>query len=205
MRVDELLRYTQAFYPDWDENYAAQLREQFGLDPAARVKTLSQGQQAKAGLLLALSFRPPLLLLDEPSTGLDPVVRRDILEAIIRTVADDGRTVFFSSHLLDEIERVSDQLAMLHEGRVAFCGGLDEVKSAHRRVTLRFDAPQASPPKVPQALSIAGAGREWTVLCNGGQAELLATAADMGARVVSSGVPSLQEIFVARAGQKTPV
>src|SRR4029453_9280505 len=118
MRVDELLRYTQAFYPRWDPQYANALRGQFSLDPAARVRSLSQGQQAKAGLIVALAFRPELLLLDEPSSGLDPVVRRDILEAIIRTVADEGRTVLFSSHLLDEVERVSDQIAMIHRGRI---------------------------------------------------------------------------------------
>jgi ABC-2 type transport system ATP-binding protein len=202
MRVDELLRYTRAFYPGWDAQYAEELREQFGLDPAARVKTLSQGQQAKTGLLLALAFRPELLLLDEPSSGLDPVVRRDILEAIIRTVAEEGRTVFFSSHLLDEIERVSDQLAMIHHGKVVLCGSLDEVKSSHRRLVLHFDEPQLKPPKLNHALSLKGSGREWTALCNGGQAELIANAASIGARIVAEQIPSLDEIFVARASQK---
>jgi len=93
MRVDELLRYTQAFYPRWDTQYGEQLREQFGLDPRARVKTLSKGQHAKLGLIAAQAHRPDLLLLDEPSSGLDPIVRRDILEAIIRTVTEEGRTV----------------------------------------------------------------------------------------------------------------
>jgi ABC-2 type transport system ATP-binding protein len=111
MRVSDLLRYTQAFYPRWDTTYAEQLREQFGLDPGARIRTLSKGQHARLGLLAAEAHRPDLLILDEPSSGLDPIVRRDILEAIIRTVADEGRTVIFSSHLLDEVERVSDHLA----------------------------------------------------------------------------------------------
>jgi ABC-2 type transport system ATP-binding protein len=205
MRVDQLLRYTQAFYPKWDETYAEELREQFGLDPAAQVKTLSQGQQAKAGLLLALAFRPELLLLDEPSTGLDPIVRRDILEAVIRTVAEDGRTVFFSSHLLDEIERVSDQLAMIHQGKVVLCGQLDDVKSTHRRLVLRFNEPQSAPPKIVQALSLTGSGREWTALCNGAREELIADVVTLGARVVSEQTPTLDEIFVARAGQKHSV
>ena len=205
MRIDQLLRCTQAFYPTWDQDYAENLREKFGLDPSARVKNLSQGQQAKAGLLLALAYRPQLLLLDEPSSGLDPVVRRDILEAIIRTVADEGRTVFFSSHLLDEIERVSDQIAMLHQGKVVICGALDEVKSSHRRIVLRFDEPQVSSPNLSQALSVTGSGREWSVLCNDGQAELLASVTVLGARVVSDETPSLHEIFVARAGQKLKV
>src|SRR5438309_1879484 len=104
MRVGELLRYTQAFYPNWDPAFAEELRSQFDLDPSAKIKNLSRGETAKAGLLVALAFRPELLLLDEPSSGLDPKVRRDILEAIIRTVADEGRTVLFSTHLLDEVE-----------------------------------------------------------------------------------------------------
>src|SRR4029077_4894722 len=143
MRVDELMRYTRAFYPKWDAAYAEKLREQFGLSVSARIKTLSKGQRAKAGLLAAQAHRPDLLLLDEPSSGLDPIVRKDILAAVIRTVADEGRTGFFSSHLLEEIERVSDHIAMLHQGKLVLCGPLDEIKAQHRRITLRFDATQS--------------------------------------------------------------
>src|SRR6266542_4618656 len=202
MPVDELLRYTRAFYPKWDAAYAEQLREQFDLDPAARIKNLSRGECAKAGLLLALAHRPDLLLLDEPSSGLDPVVRRDILEAIIRTVADEGRTVFFSSHLLDEIERVSDHLAMMVSGKVVLSGPLDAVKESHHRLTLRFGTPPARPPALAGALSVKGGGQEWTVVCNGALSELTAAAASLGARVVEQQVPSLEEIFVARVGAK---
>src|SRR5580698_186863 len=106
MRVGELMRYTRAFFPTWDETFAEELRDAFDLDKNARIKTLSRGQRARAGLLAALAHRPELLVLDEPSSGLDPVVRRDILGAIIRTIAEEGRTVLFSSHLLDEVERV---------------------------------------------------------------------------------------------------
>src|SRR6266480_1489869 len=101
MRVDELIRYTRAFYPKWDDAYAEELRRAFALDPAAKIKDLSRGQRARAGLLIALAHRPELLVLDEPSSGLDPIVRRDILGAVIRTIADEGRTVLFSSHLLE--------------------------------------------------------------------------------------------------------
>src|SRR5437868_1121573 len=118
MRVHELIRYVAAFYRTWDHDYAEQLRREFDLDPAAKIKQLSKGQRARAGLLIALAYRPQLLLLDEPSSGLDPIVRRDILSAIIRTIADEGRTVLFSSHLLDEVERVADRVAMIHEGRI---------------------------------------------------------------------------------------
>src|SRR3954466_7103446 len=169
MRVDELLRYTQAFYPNWDESYAESLRKQFALDPSAKIKNLSRGELAKAALLVALAYRPELLVLDEPSSGLDPVVRRDILEAIVRTVADEGRTVFFSSHLLDEIERVSDRLAMIVDGRVILNGALDDIREAHHHLTLRFPKAQPTAPQLARALSISGAGQEWSVLCNGGR------------------------------------
>jgi len=132
MRVDELIRYSRAFYPAWDDAYAEELRQTFALDPAARVKTLSKGQKARAGLLVALAHRPELLVLDEPSSGLDPVVRKDILGAILRTIADDGRTVLFSSHLLDEVEQVADHVTMISHGRIVLSAPLDTLKQTHR-------------------------------------------------------------------------
>jgi len=203
MRVEELLRYTQAFYPKWDCQFAERLRAQFNLDSSARIRNLSRGESAKLGLLLALAHRPELLLLDEPSSGLDPVVRRDILEAIIRTVAEEGRTVLFSSHLLEEVERISDQVAMMHQGKVVLCGPLDDIKQNHRRLTLHFETPLLQAPALRGALSIAGAGREWTVICDGARSELTAAALSLGARIVAEHTPSLDEIFVARVGKKT--
>ncbi len=203
MRVDELLRYTAAFYPKWDMAYAEELRRQFGLENSAKIKTLSRGENAKAGLLIALAYRPELLLLDEPSSGLDPVVRRDILEAIIRTAADEGRTVLFSSHLLEEVERVADDLAMMFNGQVVLTGALDAVKENHHRLILRFDTAQSSAPKVSGVLSLTGSGQEWTAICNGKRDEAIAAAARAGGRVVAEDSPSLDEIFVAWAGVKS--
>jgi ABC-2 type transport system ATP-binding protein len=200
MRVHELMRYAQAFYPTWDEAYAEELHGQFGLDPAARIKNLSKGQRARAGLLVALAYRPDLLLLDEPSSGLDPIVRRDILGAIIRTIADEGRTVLFSSHLLGEVERVSDRVAMIKTGKILFCDELDEIKETHRRMTLRFAAPRAAPPPLEGALAWDGAGREWTAVCSGPAGRLEAAVAVLGAEIVHQSSPSLDEIFVARVG-----
>jgi ABC-2 type transport system ATP-binding protein len=199
MRVWELLRYTQAFYPRWDTAYAARLRDQFGLDPEARIKTLSKGQRARLGLIAAEAHRPDLLILDEPSSGLDPIVRRDILEAIIRTVTDQGRTVIFSSHLLDEVERVSDHLAMLHHGTMRFCAPLDDIKARHRRIVLHFAQPRAEPPAVSGAIRVDGAGREWTVICDGDKVHAAAMAQHLGATLVEDAPASLDEIFVAHA------
>jgi ABC-2 type transport system ATP-binding protein len=202
MRVNEFMRYTQAFYPAWDESYAAQLLEQFQLDPTQKIKTLSQGQQAKIGLLTSLAYRPELLILDEPSSGLDPVVRRDILEAIIRMVAEEGRTVVFSSHLLDEVERVADHLVMLQRGRVILNGKTEEVRRGHILAVLAFAEPRSGAPILAGAHAVAGYGSEWRVLFGGSRLDLEAAAAGIGARVVEERTPTLDEIMVARAGGK---
>jgi ABC-2 type transport system ATP-binding protein len=201
MRVRELMRYTQAFYPSWDESYAETLRQQFSLDTETRIKNLSRGERAKVGLLVALAYRPELLLLDEPSAGLDPGARRHILEAIVRTVAEEGRTVIFSSHLLDEVERVSDRVAMLHHGRVLFHGELDEVKARHARLVLVFPTPQDQFPVLEGVLRVEGSGREWTVLANGQRETVAREAERLGAQVVEEGEPSLEEIFLAHTHQ----
>jgi ABC-2 type transport system ATP-binding protein len=149
-------------------------------------------------LLVALAHRPQLLILDEPSSGLDPVVRRDILSAIIRTIADEGRTVLFSSHLLEEVERVADQVAMIHEGRIVLAATMDEIKESHRRLTLRFSEPLARPPEISGALSCTGSGCEWTYICQGAIDALRAQAASVGATLIDEQRLSLDEIFVSR-------
>jgi ABC-2 type transport system ATP-binding protein len=136
MRVGELMRYSAAFYPGWDDAYAGELRSMFALDPAAKIKTLSKGQKARAGLVIALAYRPELLVLDEPSSGLDPIVRRDILGAVLRTIAEEGRTVLFSSHLLEEVEQVADHVTMIRQGKVVVSAPLHEVKEAHGGASL---------------------------------------------------------------------
>jgi ABC-2 type transport system ATP-binding protein len=200
MRVGELLRYTEAFYPNWDPGYAESLRIQFGLDLNARVKTLSKGQLAKAALLTAQAHRPDLLLLDEPSSGLDPIVRNDILAAIIRTVADEGRTVFFSSHLLDEIERVSDHVAMLYQGKLVLCGQLDSIKEQHRHFTLRSENGAQHMAHVAGLYQVKGNGRERAVICNLARKPFQALLADCGGTVVADRPATLDEIFVLHAG-----
>src|SRR5947199_4377196 len=184
MRVRELLRSVRAYYPGWDDDYAEELRSTFALDPAARVRDLSRGQKARAGLLVALAYRPELLILDEPSTGLDPLARRDILAAVLRTVAQEGRTVLFSSHLLDEVERVSDHVALVDRGRVVVQGPLDEVRAAHRLLTVRFDGPRPRPPEAAGMFGWEGGGREWSAVSDLPSGAARAAAETWGARVV---------------------
>ncbi len=199
MSIRQLLRYTAAFYPKWDPDFAQQLLTDFELDPGQKVRHLSRGKRALAGLVFALAHRPALLVLDEPSSGLDPIVRKDILSAIVRTVADEGRTVFFSSHLLDEIERVADYVTVLARGKVALSDRLDTLKESHHRIVLRFDAPLDRAPELPGALRITGRAHEWTVLCNGRRPEVVAAAKNLHATIVEESAALFDDIFAAYA------
>jgi ABC-2 type transport system ATP-binding protein len=200
MRVDELIRYSRAFYPAWDDSYAGELRQTFALDPTARVKNLSKGQKARVGLLIALSHRPELLVLDEPSSGLDPIVRRDILGAIIRTIANEGRTVLFSSHLLEEVEQVADHVTMISQGRIALSAPLEAIKESHRCLTVRFAESRPQPPAVAGVLRWDGGGQEWTAVYRAGSGVLHGAVATWGARIIADRDASLDEIFVAHVG-----
>jgi len=200
MRVDELIRYSRAFYPDWDDRYAEELRQTFGLEPTMRIRELSRGQRAQAGLLIALAYRPELLVLDEPSSGLDPIVRRDILGAIIRTIANEGRTVLFSSHLLEEVEQVADHVTMISQGRIALSVPTEALKESHRCVTVRFEESRPRPPAVASVLCWDGGGREWTAVVHRDWGELGNAVAGWGGRVVAEHVPSLDELFIAYVG-----
>ena len=204
MRIDELMNYTQAFHPNWDASYARELLETFALDPAKKVKELSKGMRAQAGLIAAVAYRPELLILDEPSTGLDAVVRRDILDAIVRAVADDGRTVIFSSHLLDEVERMSDHVTMIENGRVTLSGELDEVRGAYQRSRVRFAEHFDQPPVLDTALVIEGGGRSWSVVHSGSRELFRHSVLACGGEIVESRDATLEEIFLARAGRSRP-
>ena len=201
MRIDELMRYTQAYHPTWDASYARELLETFALDPAKKIKDLSKGMRAQAGLIAAVAYRPELLILDEPSSGLDAVVRRDILDAIVRAVADDGRTVIFSSHLLDEVERMSDHVTLMHEGRVTLSGVLDDVRGAYQRSRVHFVEHFDQPPVLETALVMDGGGRTWSVVHSGSLEKFRHSVLARGGEVVESRDATLEEIFLARAGR----
>jgi ABC-2 type transport system ATP-binding protein len=201
MRIDELLRYTAAFHPRWDQSYADELLDKFGLDAAKKVKHLSKGMRAQAGLIAAVAHRPDLLLLDEPTTGLDPIVRRDILNAIIRTVADDGRTAIFSSHLLDEVEQMSDYVFMIDQGKLVLQGRLDGIKQRHQLLNVRFDTVREELPPIDGILSAERQADIWSIVCNGATGQVPDSLRAIGGQVTHSRSASLQETFVARVGR----
>lgn len=196
MRVADILQYTRTFFPAWDTTYAEELREMFDLDPKQRIRNLSRGQAARVCLLLALAHRPELLVLDEPSSGLDPVVRRDILAAIVRTIAHEGRTVIFSSHLLDEVERLADRVAMIHNGEIVLHDQLDTIKETFRRLIVRFPQAFNEAPPFLGSIQAQGNGNEWSYLCRGDRNQLIQTARSLNAEIIAESSLSLDDIFV---------
>ncbi len=200
MSVGELLRYSRAFRPAWDTGYAEQLREQFQLAPGAVLRQLSKGELAKAGLIVALAHRPELLVLDEPSSGLDPIVRRELLEAVVRSVAEQGRTVIFSSHLLDEIARVSDHVAMMAHGRLLLHGPLAGVLEHHRRTVVRANVTRDRLVQLPGVLAVTGGPVEWTVIGNGSPEAFAPALHALGGESLEESDATFEEIFHARVG-----
>ena len=134
MTVSEIVSFNAAFYPTWDEDLAQKLLDDLELPRDKKLKSLSRGMQAKVGLVMALGPRPELLLLDDPTSGLDPVVRHEFLEAMIANVQSEGGTVFFSTHLLHEMERVADEVAIIHEGKLRLRGSLESVKHDFKKL-----------------------------------------------------------------------
>jgi ABC-2 type transport system ATP-binding protein len=128
-------------------------------------------------------------------------VRRDILDAIVRTVADDGRTVIFSSHLLEEVERMSDHVTMIHNGRVTLSGPLDDVRRGYQRSRVRFVESFDDPPVLKAALAMEGGGRTWSVVHSGSLEQFRHSVLAIGGEVVESRDATLEEIFLARAGR----
>jgi ABC-2 type transport system ATP-binding protein len=200
MRIDQLMHYRSAFYPNWDHDYAKELVTMFDLVVHQRIRSLFRSQLARVGLLPAMAHRPELQLLDEPCSGLDPVVRRDILAAIIRTAADDGRTVLFSSHLLDEVQRVRDHVAMLHGGQLLLCDRLEAVLTQNSRWTIRLPDRVQAAPDIPGSVRCRGEGHEWSVVCNGQHEQFQRWLSEHNGKVIEQATPSLDEIFVARVG-----
>ncbi len=141
LTVGEAIRYHSAFYATWDAVRAESLRQQFRLNPTQRVGRLSKGETGKLLMLLALAQNPDLLVLDEPTDGLDPVVRRDVLSAVLDYVSHRGATVFISSHLVHELERFCDWVGVMDDGRLVAEMPMELFKNGIKRLRV-LDAPE---------------------------------------------------------------
>lgn len=184
MTCGRLLRHVAAYYPAWDSAYADDLGRAFGLRPDRKVRTLSKGEARRLQIVMALAHRPPLLLLDEPTDGLDPVVRKRLLVLLAEHLADTPTTVLVSTHRIQEVESLADHVGVLREGRLVAQMPREELQRVVRRY--RVEIPEGW--EAPAGLHIADerrsrAGREvqWTLV--GEEQEVTERLAGAGARV----------------------
>lgn len=202
MSVDETLRFTASFYREWDWDLVKSLMARLGLAGGSTVNSLSRGMVGKLALIASLGHRPNLLILDEPTAGLDSVVRKQFLEQMIEVVSAGARTVFFSSHLIDEVESIADRVGILHEGKLIHEGTIDEIKETVVRVRALFEQ-DVDVSDLPESLwDIRQLGREVTFVVSGFSDKLAQELERRGARKVDVLGLTLEEIFVAQTAQE---
>ncbi len=172
LTIAEALDFHAAFYPTWDWKWAGELLGQFQLRREQGLARLSKGEMGKLEMLLALAQRPELLVLDEPTDGLDPVVRRDVLTALLDYVSQQNATVFISSHLVHELERICDWVGVMDKGRLVTELPMHSFKSGIKR--LRIADPPALPGDTPFVVLAreAGNGALETWIVRGWQAPM---------------------------------
>jgi ABC-2 type transport system ATP-binding protein len=197
MTVGEILRFGAALHPRWSRQMAQSLVERLHLDPTVRIQTLSRGTRAKVALVLAVAARPELLLLDDPTAGLDPLVRREVLQGIIESLPAEGGSVIYASHLIHDVERVADRVVFLDEGRLTLEASLEELKQQVRRVRAVFDDGAPEGVEFPGLIDFTSHGRVASLVARGQDAELAASVRALGAREVAVEPLSLEEILLA--------
>jgi ABC-2 type transport system ATP-binding protein len=160
MTVGQAVRFTRAFYARWNQSLAEQILDHFELSPRRRIRRLSRGQQAQVALALAVATDPELLILDDPTLGLDTVVRRDFLESLIQIIQRRGRTILFSSHILGDVERVADRIGIMVDGVLRVDCPTDHFKDSVRKVVLEFDGDPPETPAIPRLVSCRQVGHK---------------------------------------------
>ena len=208
MTCRELGRFVGGFYPSWDAEEFDRLLSVLELPPERKASQLSGGMRVKLALALALAPRPALLILDEPTSGLDPVARREFLEIIQRQSRDHGRTTFFSSHLVGEVERVADRVGIIHNGRMRYEGDLATLRETIRHVTWPV-LPTSGPEEPAKATSTVPDGFAWLrdEIRDGRRSGILSAPPSLWPAIEPTGAQvqalTLEDIFIALVG--TPV
>lgn len=132
------LKFLSDFYPNWSDNLVAKLVQRFNVPLKKKVRELSRGNRVKLALVSALAHSPKLLLLDEPTSGLDPVVRAEVLEVLFEVLEDSERAIFYSTHILSDINRLADELAFLNEGKLILRTPKDDLTENWRKISFRY-------------------------------------------------------------------
>ncbi len=180
MNIGEAVRFGRAFYSNWNDILVEQILDHFELSRKQKLRQLSKGQQAQVSLALAVAPEPELLILDDPTLGLDTVVRRDFLESLIQIIHRKGRTILISSHILGDVERVADRIGIMVDGVLRVDCSTDHFRESVKKLVLDFSGPG------PESVDCPGLVNSWTL---GSQLELILVGYDEAQRTA---VESLQ-------------
>jgi ABC-2 type transport system ATP-binding protein len=190
---DQLVRFNRGFYPRWSDELVARYVRVFDIPMKQRFRNLSRGNQTKMWLMLALAQQPELLILDEPTAGLDPVVTDQLLRVLVEDVAAEGRTVFMSSHHLSEIERIADWVGMIDNGKLLLEAPMEELRARFRRIQVAGVAEMAMP---VAAMRVRRSGASTEYVVRDGAEEFVDALERGGATVIQSSPMNLSEIFL---------
>jgi len=191
------LALTASFYERWDRELIARLAQTWEVPLDRRIGVMSGGERQKLATLLALGHRPDLLVMDEPASGLDPVARRQFMQAVLEVASDPGRTILYSSHIVSDIERVASHLWILREGEFTWQGELDHLKESVVRLQLRADHDLSPTLALPGQLACSVSGRTAALTLSNWHPERLAEIEQQTASRIEVETLGLEDIFLA--------
>ena len=203
MRVGQYAGFQRGFYHHWNQDIFSSVIDYFAIDPRTKAGHLSHGQRAGLHLAMTLAIEPELLVLDDPATGLDPAARRSLLEAMIYFTRHRERTIFFSTHLLDDVERVADQVAVLDYSVLRVCASVDTFRERVRRLVARFPAePPRKLPVIPGLLRVTRTENELCLVVANPNGQTERDLEALGALAVDEQPISLEDALIAHVGRQ---
>lgn len=198
MTVDGIIEFTRSFFPRWDRSTEQKLIELFELTRNQRIASLSKGMRSRLALLLALSRNAELLILDEPSSGLDPAITEAMLQILVAGTARSGTTIFFSTHHIGEVEQIADHVCFIEKGEIRLQGLVDDVKESYKRIRVVFAQPVAPEllAALPGVRQYAAEGRSASIVIEQEAAAAVDQLRRHGATAVEVSGMTLKEIFL---------
>jgi ABC-2 type transport system ATP-binding protein len=197
MTVEQIIRFTRPFFPKWRDDLERRYLQMFGLPPRQKIPDLSKGMRSKLMLLLAISRGADLLILDEPTDGLDPAATEDVLRELVAIAASSGTTMFFSSHQLAEVELIADHIGIIDQGKMIVAGSLDDMKARYQRLQVVFANSVELPARWADGVeSVRQEGRVVSILASNNVDAIVEQARSVPGTVVECFPVTLKEIFL---------
>ena len=197
MTVEQIIRFTRPFFPKWRDDLEQRYLQMFELPPKRKIPDLSKGMRSKLMLLLAMSRGADLLILDEPTDGLDPAAVEDLLRELVAIAASSGTTMFFSSHQLAEVDLIADHIGIIDQGKMIVAGSLDDIKARYQRLQVVFVNPVGLPARWADGVeSVRQEGRAVSILASHNIDAIVEQARSIPGAVVERFPVTLKEIFL---------